>query len=75
MDGVAWHVRPVGRTSWAVWAAGHQLPMAVFASLEQAMTWVRRLAEPIRHGRVLVHDVDESVAEEVALGDEPHLPD
>jgi len=75
VDGKSWHVRPVGRTAWAVWAGDLQLPAGVFPSAEQAVTWARRQADPARHGRVLVHERDASVSEEILLGDYPHLPD
>ena len=74
-DSNAWHVRPVGRTAWAVWAGDLHLPDAVFASAEQAITWARRVAADARHGRVLVHERDASVSEEIPLGEYPHLPD
>lgn len=74
-DSNAWHVRPVGRTSWAVWAGDLHLPQAIFASAEQAVTWARRSAADARHGRVLVHEHDASVSEEIPLGEYPHLPD
>ena len=75
VDSKAWHVRPVGRTAWAVWAGDMHLPAAVFASAEQAVTWARRYADPTRHGRVLVHERDASVSEEIPPGDFPHLPE
>lgn len=75
IDAKAWHVRPLGENVWGVWAGDMDLPAGVFASAEQAVTWAKRQADPAGHGRVLLHDPDASVREEILVGEYPHMPD